>query len=283
MAAVTTPAPEALAQARRAKRPRLRRVPWWHVLWLVVAALVFLVPLYSLFQFSFEGTVGHQPWYHWYQVTFDDGQFRSSFWLSIQISLEATAISVVLMVPTVFWVHLRLPRLRPIMELVSVLPFVIPPIVLIVGLLVFLRPLTFLIARPEVLALIYVIFGMPFMYRSLDAGYRAIDLRTLTEAAQNLGASTFGTLFRVIVPNLRSAILGGALLTVAISMGEYTVASLMQFSTFPVYMYEMGQEYAYRAASTAVLSLLLTWLAMLAIFLLGRGGKGAAQHLAAAK
>lgn len=268
MAAVAASA--TTAPVRRRGRAR-RRVPWWHVFWLVVGLAFFLVPLYALFQFSFEGITGHEPWYYWFQVTFDDGQFRSAFWLSIQVALEATLVGIVLMVPTVFWVHLRLPRIRPVMDFISVLPFVVPPIVLIVGLLVILRHLPWLLSRPELLSLVYVVFALPYLYRSLDAGYRAIDLRTLTEAAQNLGSSMFRTLFTVIVPNMRSAIIGGALLTVAISMGEYTVASLLEFSTFPVYIYEMGQEYAYRAAATSVLSLLLTWVAMLALFLVGRG------------
>ena len=82
------------------------------------------------------------------------------------------------MVPTVFWVHLRLPGLRPVMDLISVLPFVVPPIVLIVGLSPVLEEhQPWLFVRPEVLSLIYVVFALPFMYRALDAGLRAIDLQ----------------------------------------------------------------------------------------------------------
>lgn len=268
--AATTPAPSG---RRRRAGGRARMSPW-SIFWLVVATLYFLVPVYSLIQFSFEGGAhGHAAGFHWYLSVFNDPQFRSGFWLSVQIAVETVVVSNLLIVPTAFWIHLKLPRLRAAMDFVSVLPFVVPPIVLIVGIIPFLEPFTFLYSRPEVLPLIYVVFALPFLYRSLDAGLRAIDLKTLSEASANLGASTFGTLWRVVLPNLRSAVIGGSLLTVAIGMGEYTIASLLQFSTFPVYIFYIGQTEAYEAAALSVISLVLTWGLMLGLFFLGRGGK----------
>jgi putative spermidine/putrescine transport system permease protein len=253
------------------------RAPVWNFVLLALGAIFFLLPIYSIVQFSLQGTAGQGGPLHWYLTVFDDPVFRSSFWLSVQIAIETVIASLVLMVPTVFWVHLRLPGLRPVMDLVSVIPFVVPPIVLIVGLAPFLKDFSsWLFVRPEVLALIYVVFAMPFMYRALDAGLRAIDLKTLTEAAQSLGASIPGTLFRVILPNLRTAIIGGSLLTVAIAMGEFTVASLMGFTTFAVYTYQIGTSTAYEGVALAFISFLLVWGAMLALYLLGRGGRGAA-------
>jgi putative spermidine/putrescine transport system permease protein len=264
------PAPNRIRQAKH-------RAPVWNFVLLLLGAIFFLVPIYSIVQFSLQGTAGQGGFLHWYLTVFDDPVFRSSFWLSVQIALETVIASLVLMVPTVFWVHLRLPGLRPVMDLVSVIPFVVPPIVLIVGLAPFLKDFSsWLFVRPEVLALIYVVFALPFMYRALDAGLRAIDLKTLTEAAQSLGASIPRTLFRVILPNLRSAIIGGSLLTVAIAMGEFTVASLMGFTTFAVYTYQIGISTAYEGVALAFISFLLVWGAMLALYLLGRGGRGAA-------
>ncbi len=263
------PAPHRLRRARS-------RVPLSHIVLLALGALFFLVPVYSVVRFSLQGTFG-QGIFHWYLTVFDDPAFRSSFWLSIQVSLETVAASVILLVPTVFWVHLRLPKLRAVMDLVSVIPFVVPPIVLIVGLAPFLKAFsTWLFVRPEVLALIYVVFALPFMYRALDAGLRALDLKTLTEAAESLGASLPRTILRVILPNLRSAIIGGSLLTVAIAMGEFTVASLMGFSTFPVYTYQIGTTTAYQGVALTFISLVFVWGAMLALYLLGRGGRTAA-------
>jgi len=263
------------AASHRLRRAR-NRVPFWHVLWLVLAAIFFLAPIYSVVQFSLEGTLGAGT-FHWYATVFKDPEFRSSLWLSIQISLETVGVSLVLMVPTVFWIHLRLPRLRPLMDLISILPFVVPPIVLIVGLAPFLKDFsTWLFVRPEVLAFVYVVFALPFIYRSLDAGLRAIDLKTLVEAAESLGSTIPRTLLQVILPNLRAAIIGGSLLTVAIAMGEFTVASLMGFFTFPIYTYQQGTSTAYEGVAVTFLSFILVWGAMLALYLLGRGGRGAA-------
>ena len=150
-----------------------------------------------------------------------------------------------------------------------------PPIVLIVGLLPFLKNITWLFIRPEVLSLIYVVFALPFLYRALDAGLRAIDLRTLVEAAESLGARMPRTLLRVILPNLRAAIIGGSLLTIAIAMGEYTVASLLEFS-FSVYTYTVGTSTAYEGVALSFISFIFVWGAMLVLYLLGRGGRGAA-------
>ncbi len=274
MAALETPA-AARPRSHLVRRAR-SRVPVWHVIWLVLAALVFLVPIYSIVQFSLSGVQPGQNPFHWYLTVFDDPQFRAAFWLSIQIALETVAVSLVLMVPTVFWLHLRLPGLRPVMDLLSVLPFVVPPIVLVVGLLPFLKSFTWLFVRPEVLSLIYVVFALPFLYRSLDAGLRAIDLRTLVEAAESLGAKTPRTLLWVILPNLRAAIIGGSLLTIAIAMGEYTVASLLEFNTFSVYTFTVGTSTAYEGVALSFISFIFVWGAMLALYLLGRGGRSAA-------
>ena len=274
MAQVATVA-ETRPSSHRFRRAR-NRVPVWHLIWLVLAALVCIVPSYSVVQFSLAGVQPGQSLFHWYLTVFDDPMFRSSFWLSIQISLETVAVSLVLMVPTVFWVHLRLPGLRPVMDLISILPFVVPPIVLVVGLLPFLEKITWLFVRPEVLSLIYVIFALPFLYRALDAGLRAIDLRTLVEAAESLGAKLPRTLLRVILPNLRAAIIGGSLLTIAIAMGEYTVASLLEFSTFSVYTYTIGTSTAYEGVALSFISFIFVWGAMLSLYLLGRGGRNEA-------
>ena len=62
------------------------------------------------------------------------------------------------------------------------------------------------------------------MYRAIDTGLQAIDIRSLTEAAQSLGAGWPRIIVQVILPNLRVALLSGAFLTLAIVIGEFTIA-----------------------------------------------------------
>ena len=116
-----------------------------------------------------------------------------------------------------------------------------------------------------------MILAFPYIFFSLDAGFRAIDVHTLTEASQNLGASWRTTLFRVILPNIRVAALSGAFLTLAIVMGEFTIATLSSFQTFPTYIQYVNETKAYPAAAVTLISFGITWAAMLSLLLIGRG------------
>jgi putative spermidine/putrescine transport system permease protein len=160
---------------------------------------------------------------------------------------------------------------------IALVPFVVPPIILVVGLLEFFKddlhaPFWFL-GKPDLFLVgAYVILAFPYIYFSLDAGFRAIDVHTLTEASHSLGASWRTTLFRVILPNIRVAALAGAFLTLAIVMGEFTVASLATFHTFPTYIQYINESQGYPAAALTLLSFGITWAAMLSLLLIGRRG-----------
>jgi len=257
------------------KRSRLSP---WNILWLVLAAVYFLVPLYGSLEFSLETGPG-QYGFDAYRTILHDPQFRNSFLLSLRLAIFTVIISTVLMVPTVYWVNLKLPRLRRVMETIALLPFVVPPVVLAVGILRLFASFTWLLSGPQVLVVSYVILALPYTYRSLDAGMRAMDLRTLTEAAQNMGANWVTVLWRIILPNLRFAMLSAAFLTVTLVMGEYTMSSLMLFNTFAVYMNYIGGSQANPAAALAMISLALTWVAMLAILFIGRGSNRRGAHV----
>jgi putative spermidine/putrescine transport system permease protein len=248
------------------------------VVWLVLGALYFLIPLFATFLFSLRGLkTGHCCSFSSYGFIVHDPQFWSTIKLSFRLALETIAIGLLLFVPTIYWVHLKLPRLRPLIGFMALVPFVIPPIILVVGLLKFYKdtlhaPFWFL-GKPDLFLVgAYVILAFPYIYFSLDAGFRSIDVHTLTEASQNLGASWRTTLGRVILPNIRVAALSGAFLTLAIVMGEFTIASLATFHTFPTYLQQINQDQAYPAAAATLLSFGITWLAMLSILLIGRRG-----------
>jgi putative spermidine/putrescine transport system permease protein len=168
--------------------------------------------------------------------------------------------------------------MRPVVESVTILPFVIPPIVLVVGLFDFFKFFSpsWLLERfvfsPKFLVAAYVVLALPYVYRALDAGIRAVDIQTLTEAAQSLGASRSRTLFRVILPNLREAVLAACLLTFVIVLGEFTIASIALYQTFPVYITTIGQAQAFPAAALTVIAVGLTFLAAAVFLVLGRMG-----------
>jgi putative spermidine/putrescine transport system permease protein len=113
------------------------------------------------------------------------------------------------------------------------------------------------------------------MYRSVDNGLRAMDVRTLTEAAQSLGAGWPTILARVIFPNLRAALLSGALLTFAIVVGELTLATFLNRPAFGPYLALIGNQQTYEPAALAIVTFGLTWLAMILINVFTGGAKNA--------
>jgi putative spermidine/putrescine transport system permease protein len=254
-----------------------RRMPISGMVALAIGALYFLVPVFATIKFSVEQ--GHAGFgLQAYRQIFDDPQFRHTLWFSVQLALETTVVTMALMVPTVYWVHLRLPKIRAAVEAVTILPFVVPPIVLVVGLFDFFKSfspdwlLQDFVFSPKFLVCAYVVLSLPFVYRALDAGIRAVDIQTLTEAAESLGASRSRTLFRVILPNLREAVLAACLLTFVIVLGEFTIASIALYQTFPVYITTIGSAQAYPAAALTVISVGLTFVAAAIFLVLGRIG-----------
>jgi len=249
---------------------------WWLVF--LVGVLYFFVPLYATFAFSLRA----QPDFAAYTNTLDDPQFVASLLYSTVIGLITIVTSIVIIVPTAYWVRLRLPRLRPIVEFATLLPFVIPPVILVFGLIRSYSgdpfPLTYTDFGSDLLLVAaYVVLSLPYMYRAVDSGLRAIDVQTLTEAAQSMGAGWFTIIARVIFPNLRVALLSGAFLTLAIVIGEFTIATFLARPAFGPYLSLLGRSRAYEPAAVALISFGLTWIAMGMIAVLGRGSRQRVQ------
>jgi putative spermidine/putrescine transport system permease protein len=255
------------------------------VVWLVVASLFFGLPLFATLLSSLQSqATGKCCTLAAYGTIVHDPAFWQNLKTSFLLSLETIAICLVLFVPTVYWVHLKLPRLRPVIAFMALIPFVVPPIVMVVGLLDFYKgaPSWFYAQPWGFLAAAYVILAFPYMFFALDAGFRSIDVHTLTEASQSLGASWPTTIAKVILPNIRTAALSGSFLTLAIVMGEFTIASLAAFHTFPIYIQTVNESSAYEAYALTLLSYGITWAAMLALLFVGRG-RGRPAQLAAAR
>jgi len=256
------------------ERPRRRLGAPWAWLVFIIGILYFVVPLVVTFEISLRA----KPFLAPYTNSFKDAHFASSLAYSFIVGVITVILSIALIVPTAYWVRLRAPRLRPIVEFVTLLPFVIPPVVLVFGLIRAYKgpplPLTRTdLGSTALLVFAYIILSLPYMYRSVDAGLRAIDIRTLTEAAQSLGAGWVLIITRIILPNLRVALLSGAFLSLAIVIGEYTMASYLARPAFGPYLQNLGANRTYEPAAVSLISFGLTWLAMIAISLFGRGSR----------
>ncbi|MEU8148054.1 ABC transporter permease subunit [Nonomuraea sp. NPDC048901] len=273
MAALTGLEP-VTAPPRAPSRPRL-----WRGAVFLLAAAYFLIPLgASLWYTIYTPTTGVS--FAAYGELLTAEGFGSSLLLSMSLAVATIVLALLLTLPAMLAVRLSAPRLRPVMEVLCTLPLVVPPITFVAGLTTSLRTGTDVLAPtpfwatliavqnpafPVVLVLAYVVLVLPFVYRSLDAGLRTMDVRTLVEAARNLGASWPHVLFRVIIPNLRSALASASFLTLALVLGEFTVARLLGYQPFAVWIVTISGSKGQVSVAVSILSLLLIWLLLLAV------------------
>lgn len=265
-------APE--ARVRRRARPRV-----WRGAVLGLAAVYFLVPLLASFVFTVH-TPGQGIDFGAYTGILSADGFARSLLLSLGLAAATIVLSLLLTVPAMVAIRLGAPRLRPVVEVVCMLPLVVPPIALVSGITTVLRwgpeylsttPLytTFITVQnesfPLVLVFSYTVLALPFVYRSLDAGLRAVDITTLVEAARNCGASMPYVVLRVIVPNLRSSLAGASFLTLALVLGEYTIAALLGFQPFAVWIVSISGSEAQTSVAVSLLSLVIAWVLLLVL------------------
>lgn len=231
---------------------------------LVLGCLYFLLPLLGMTEFSLKMRRGEYS-LDAYRVVFADPRFWETFGYSLALSAATIVVGVVLVVPTAYWVRLRLPQARPFVEFVTLLPLVIPAIVIVFGYIRLYNTSSFLpltgsaFGTDILLTMGYATLALPYMYRSVDTGLRTIDVGVLTEAAQSLGAGWFTILARIILPNVMVAVLSGAFLTLAIVMGEFTMAALLNRPAFGPYMQLLGANRAYEPPALAVIAFAITW------------------------
>jgi putative spermidine/putrescine transport system permease protein len=274
-------APPAPTTAPPRSRGRVRRdgppVRFWRGVVLGLAGLYFLGPVLVAFWFTVDGADG--PSLAAYTRIFTAAGFVDSMTSSLLLGLISVAITLALMVPTMLLVHLRLPRARPYVEVFSLLPLVIPPVALVVGVRgvlgwgngsEFVEVSAVFTAMqdkslPLVLALMYVVIALPFTYRSLDAGLRGSKVTILVEAALNLGARWPTVLWRVVLPALRTSLLNAGFLAFELVMGEYTIAKILIFPTFPVWLAQSGATDGQLQVALALLSLAVTWALLLIV------------------
>jgi len=246
----------------------------------VIVGAFILIPLMATLEYTFRANGGGHTFIHW--VSMFDASNRSTYaplWTGLTNSLILAATTVViqllLVAPTMILINLRFPRLRRIFEFIALLPITIPAIVLVVG----LAPIYMVIGHTIgtstwTLCFVYGILVLPFSFRAIQASIDAINMNTLAEAARSLGASWLQTVLRVLAPNLRTGLLSGSLISVAVVLGEYTIASLLARKNLQTALIIVNQTDAYIAVIFSLLALLFCFVLLLIIGRIGRLGAG---------
>ncbi len=229
------------AEVAAVRRTSLTGKAFRGLLW-IAFGLFFLFPLYAMADFSTRNLIARWPHAAGVEEPGSDDALYQAIVISLLLAVFTVVLMLVILVPTMIWVRLRAPWAKGMVEFLCLLPLTIPALVIVVGLRnVYLWVTYFLGESALTLTFVYVVLVLPFAYRALDAALSAIDLKTLSEAARSLGAGWFTTIGRVVVPNIWSGILSAAFISIAVVLGEYTIASLSGFQTLQVQIVQIGK------------------------------------------
>jgi putative spermidine/putrescine transport system permease protein len=252
----------------------MKRYRWWRGWMIGFFLLYMLLPLAATLLFSFATRWDRSIFpealtLKWWEAAVSRRAFSLTMKNSLLVSLATMIVSVLLVTPTAYWSHLRLPRARPLIELFTILPFGVPGVILALALIrCYARFGAAIVYSPAMLVAACMVISLPFMYRPIVNALNAADVKTLTEAAHSLGAGWLATMTQVIAPNIMSGILSGALLVFSTVFVEFTLANLLvgaRFKTFPIYLVEFTRFDGRQASALAVISFVFAWLTSLAV------------------
>jgi putative spermidine/putrescine transport system permease protein len=246
------------------------------VIILTVVGLVFAIPIVSMVVFSVSTNDGTgYTLAHWIGLfSPEDARTYRGLFQGIGNSFLLAAVTVgivlVLLLPTMILVHIRFPRLRRVLEFVCIIPITVPAIVLVVG----LAPVYAIVVRVFggsvwTLAFAYGITVLPYAYRAIQSNLDAVPVVTLSEAARSLGAGWPVIFWRVLLPNLRRGVLAAAFISVAVVLGEFTIASLLNRVNLQTALLQVGQSDPWVAVILALLALAFAFILLLLIGRLG--------------
>ena len=241
------------------------------VVLLLCFGVFFALPLLALLNFSTKDTITKQRTGAAWHALFDNPLMSEAIRTSLELAVLTTVGMVVLLVPSMIWVRLRVPAATRLVEFLCLLPLTIPALVIVVGLDDVYAWVDYLIGDSALtLAFVYVVLVLPFSYRAIDASLSAIDSTTLAEAARSLGAGWFTVIARVIVPNIWQGVLNAAFVTVALVLGEYTIASLLHYNTLQVAIVSLGKSDAPTSMAASLGTIVLAFVLLVGLSLLDR-------------
>lgn len=241
---------------------------------LAILSLFVFIPMLSAFEFSIRTPLeGGYGWTHYLWAIREEEFFHYIFrsgWLAGLTVL----ITLIILVPTMTWLHVSQSPIRQFIDGISLLPLVIPVVAFAVGAQISFPEFV----QDTVLELpfLYFVLSLPYAYRSLDIGLNSIPLKTITEAARSAGAGWIRTIVSVIIPVIRSAVMATIALTFALSIGEYTLTVLLHWDTFPTWVTYIAQDNILGAVAISMMSLIIPFmiLTLITLFVPERSSQG---------
>ncbi len=273
----------AAPKGRGRRRRGSRRESSARIAVLVIILGYLVLPLFAMLEFSTRGDYGGRS-LDSYAAIFNDQDLIDGITTSLEIAVLTVIGMLLLLVPTMVWTIIRVPRMRRVVEFLCILPLAIPAIVIVVGIAPIYQwmgqHLGGFGASPLTLTFIDIILVLPFAYRALDSSLRSIDTATLADASRSLGAGWPRTIVQVIVPNIRGGIVSASVLAIALVLGEYTISSLLAFNTLQVVIYLLGKRNPFIAVAVAFAALLFAFVLLFVITRFAPGADRRAQRAA---
>lgn len=240
------------------------------VVLLLVFAVFFFGPLLAMLDFSTRGTDGSRTWDAWANLV-RDPELKHAIVSSLLLALFTVVLMLLLLVPTMIWVRLRVPRATRLLEFLCLLPLTIPALVIVVGITNVYQWVTYLLGDSILnLTFVYVVLVLPFAYRAIESALSSIDATTLAEAARSLGAGWWTVIGRIIVPNIWSGVLSAAFVSVALVLGEYTIASLLNYENMQVVIELLGKSDANTSVAASLAALVFAFVLLMLLSVVGR-------------
>jgi molybdate transport system permease protein len=210
------------------------------------------------------------------------------FLLTIQMALITTAILIIVSIPLSYWLSSGSFRYKFIFEAIVSLPLILPPSVLGFYLLMAFSPNNafgnFLDSYFDVrlaftfpgLVVASVIYSLPFMVQPLLTGFRMLP-PSLTEVSYTLGKGRLSTLYRVLLPNIKSSLITGSILTFAHTIGEFGVVLMVggnipgETRVISVAIYDAVEAMDYANAYTySVILLIFSFVLLVSVYLVNQ-------------
>lgn len=266
------------AASPRPRRPRRRfRLTAARAAILLLIGGYLVLPMFAMLEFSTRGRGGTRSLDPWIAIG-NDPKLVESILTSLQIAGLTVVGMLLLLVPTMTWAHLRVPRMRRVIEFLCLLPLAIPAIVIVVGIAPVYRVVYSLFGSSALtLTFVNIVLVLPFAYRAIDGGLRSVDVATLADAARSLGAGWPRLMAQVIVPNIRGGVLSASVLAIALVLGEFTISSLLSFNTLQVVINLLGKRNAFTSVAVSLAALLFAFLLLLVITRFGAARRSRIQ------
>ncbi|PAQ15548.1 ABC transporter permease [Bacillaceae bacterium SAOS 7] len=228
-----------------------------------IAAIYLALPLLATLLYSFatdwNATVLPEGYtLEWYKTLFQDSRFFEALGRSLSLSLVSTLLGLVIIVPTVFSIVVYAPKLEKFIQVLVVMTYAMPGVILAVGLIRAYADTN--LSMTLVVIGAYFVGILPFMYQGTRNSLRTIHAVSLMEAAELLGASRWTAFRSVIIPNILSGLLVSSLLSFSILFGEFVLINLVlggRFETVQIFLYQQLSKSGHIASAIVVCYFLL--------------------------